>query len=93
MELSKESVDAYKELLENPEKYGLEFRPLKECFESSDQVTPKHILFEQYIEYLQKPLPKVIFYIIMDEVYGNLIGRKDEKPKDLGYKLTFKKQI
>ena len=73
MVLSPETVNAYKELLTNPQKHGLQFKPL-------------HELFEDFANYLQKPLPKVIFYIIMDELYSHLID-KDEKTKDLGYRL------
>ena len=91
MELSKESVNAYKELIKNPQKHGPDFNPLSECFQASEKVTPKHILFDEYVKYLQKPLPKVIFYIIMDEEYGDLIG-KDEESGNVGYKLTLKKQ-
>lgn len=91
MELSKESVNAYKELLKNPKKHGLDFNPMSECFEISDKVTPKHLLYEQYVQYLQKPLPKVMFYIIMDEEYSDLIG-KDEESGNIGFRLTFKNQ-
>lgn len=86
MVLSPETVNAYKELLTNPQKHGLSFKPMNECFEETEEVTPKHLLFEAFSNYLQKPLPKVIFYIIMDELYSHLIG-KDETMKDLGYRL------
>lgn len=33
MVLSHETVNAYKELLTNPQKHGLQFKPLHECFE------------------------------------------------------------
>lgn len=86
MVLSPETVNAYKELLTNPQKHGLKFKPLNECFEETKEVTPKHLLFEAFLDYLQKPLPKVIFYIIMDELYPHLTG-KDETTKDFGYRL------
>lgn len=86
MVLSPETVNAYKELLTNPQKHGLQFKPLHECFEEIEEVTPKHLLFEDFANYLQKPLPKVIFYIIMDELYFHLID-KDEKTNNLGYRL------
>lgn len=86
MVLSTEAVNSYKELLTNPDKYGLEFKPLNECFEESTEVIPKHILFETFLSYLQKPLPKVILYIIMDEQYAHLIA-KDPESGNLGYKL------
>lgn len=86
MNLTPEAVNAYKELMTNPAPHGLSFKPLAECFEECEKVTPKHILYERYLEYLQKPLPKVIFYIIMDELYGHFIA-KDEDTKNLGYRL------
>lgn len=41
MVLSPETVNAYKELLTNPQKHGLQFKPLHECFEEIEEVTPK----------------------------------------------------
>lgn len=69
MILNQETIDAYTELLMNPNKHGLNFKALNKCFENSDKVTAKHILYEQYIQYLKKPLPKALFYIIMDKLY------------------------
>jgi len=86
MVLSTEAVNAYKEILSNPVAHGFSFKPLNECFETSDKVTAKHILFQQFIEQIKKPLPKVIFYILMDEMYSSTIG-KDEQG-NLGYALT-----
>ena len=37
MVLSPETVNAYKELLTNPQKHGLQFKPLHECFERQDR--------------------------------------------------------
>lgn len=90
MELNPQVIDAYKQILLEPSKYGFDFTPLKECFEKSEVVTAKHILFQQYGEYIDKPLPKVIFYIIMDEVFG-FCNSKDEKG-DLGYNLKLTSQ-
>lgn len=52
MVLSHETVNAYKELLTNPQKHGLQFKPLHECFEEIEEVTPKHLLFEDNVEAL-----------------------------------------
>lgn len=79
-------INAYKELMINPTLHGLSFKSLSECFEVCEKVTPKDILYEQYLAYLQRPLPKVVFYIIMDELYWHLVA-KDEETKDLGYRL------
>ena len=84
MELNKETIDAYKELLTNPKTHNLPFKALNECFIKADKVTAKHELYDQFIKYLKKPLPKVIFYIVMDEVFG--CGGKDDKG-NLGYNV------
>lgn len=57
----------------------------KNCFEYSDTVTAKHILYEQYVKKTQTVIPKVFIYIVMDQAFGCPI-LKDEKG-NLGYKL------
>lgn len=86
IELSPASVNAYKTIMEDPLGYGFDFRPLKDCFEPSEVATPKHILFKEYVEYIQKPLPKVMFYIIMDGLFP--VAKAPNG--DFGYKLKFK---
>jgi hypothetical protein len=87
MDLNEESINAYKTILEDPAKHGFDFRPLSECFEKAEQATPAHLLFKEFLDYIQKPLPKVFFYIIMDRLYP-----KAKAPNgDMGYLVTFKK--
>lgn len=86
MVLSKETVNAYKECLTNPQQHGLGFKPLSECFEISETATPKHTLYEGFLNYLQRPLPKILFYIIMAELYGDFIDN-DPITGCIGYKL------
>lgn len=86
MELTSEAIDAYKTIMENPSQYGFSFRPLVDCFVGSDDATPKHILFNEYLAYIQKPLPKVIFYIIMDQLYPQAKAPTGE----FGYRIKFK---
>ena len=50
IQLSPGFVAAYKELLTNPKKNGFDFRPITECFREIETVTPKHELFNVYIE-------------------------------------------
>lgn len=78
-------VNAYQQILENPVKNGFDFKSIKEYFQPCEEVTAKHILAESYIKYLDKPLKKVILYIIMDNVFGQA-QFKDSKG-NLGYKL------
>jgi hypothetical protein len=55
-------------------------------FEKSDEVTANHILYQQFIESSKwKGLPKIIFYILMSDVYGQP-HLKDKKGL-LGYAL------
>lgn len=87
MTLTPQTIDAYKQILSNPSKHGFNFKPLNECFSKSETVTAQHILFDSYVGYIAKPLPKVVFYIIMQEIHGQPF-EKDEKGC-LGYRLTF----
>jgi hypothetical protein len=75
MQLTPETINAYKTILTDPASYKMDFKPIAECFIHSDITTPKHILFEQYASYINKPLPKLIFYIIMDEMYKDVVGK------------------
>lgn len=80
-------VDAYKKIMTDPKTHGFDFRPLDQCFKESEKATAKHELFNQYIAYINKPLPKLMFYIIMDELHSDKIG-KDANGL-LGYNLEF----
>ena len=87
MILNPQTIDAYKELLLNPSKYNLDFRPITDCFVKSDNVTAKHILAKKFTDYLNKPLPKVILYIVMNQVFGQCDGKDTDGY--LGYHLQF----
>jgi len=82
MILSKEAVDAYKELLTNPKKNNLPIEPITDVIVKSETVTGQHNLFKDFISYLhlnlpKADLPKVIFYILLEEIFGPCT-RKDE---------------
>lgn len=84
MKLSPGAVDAYKKLMTDPKTYGMDFEPLSEVFKPSDEATAKHLLYEQYLVRINKTkdrLPKVFFYIIMDELYP----QKKAADGNLGY--------
>jgi hypothetical protein len=90
MVLNQETVAAYKTLITEPAKHGLiDIIPVTEFFEKSEKVTAKHILAKAYMDHVARDLPKVILYIIMDEIFGICDG-KDEDGL-LGYHLTPKK--
>jgi len=84
MNLSLEAVAAYKKLMTEPKENGFDFPSLLEVFEKTENATAKHLLYEQYLEKISKTidqLPKVFFYIIMDETYQ----QKKASDGNLGY--------
>jgi len=87
MELSTRSVAAYRAILEDPKKFGFPFRPIQEMFDQSEEVTASHLLFQAFQEEVPG-LPKLMFYIILEEIYGGPNGK--DKNGNLGYHLSFK---
>ena len=83
---SREYMDAHRTILSNPGQYNFPFKPFKDCFAQSDTVTAKHILAEQYIKYIDKPVIKLVVYVLMNEIFGEPF-LKDSKG-NLGYSLT-----
>lgn len=93
MQLNKDTINQYKDFLENPQKYECNYKPIKECFAPSKSVTPQHLLYDLYVAHIDKPLPKAVFYIIMQELYDEYRGKApyDEKTKkggEFGYMLN-----
>lgn len=91
MQLTPELVAAYKEALQHPEKLQLDFRPIEECFVNSETVTANHVLAQQYLDYTAKGIPKVIFYIIMQQLYGMPMWNDPEG--HAGYYLIFNPEL
>jgi hypothetical protein len=96
--LTNETIDLYKGFLTEPGKYGCTYAPIDEVFEEFDGCTPKHILFDEYVKYINKPLPKVMFYIIMDELYNHLsctekYDGNTNRHGCIGYRLKLKQQF
>jgi hypothetical protein len=85
MILNEDSIAAYRELIINPSKNGMEFASLSEIFSENSISLPKDLVYSKYIEIIKKPLPKIFFYIIMDEIYKS---SKSENG-DLGYLIKF----
>lgn len=83
--LTPEAVDAYTKILVSPADYGMPFKPIGEILIESDVAIPAHILFKEFIDVIQKPLPKVMFYIIMDNLFAHT--RSKAPNGDMGYKL------
>jgi hypothetical protein len=83
--LSPEAVNAYKTILQDPVAYKMDFKPLGEVLVKSDKITAQHILFNEFAAYIKRPLPKVIFYIILNEIYGMTQG--NDENGNAGYYL------
>lgn len=59
---------------------------IQQYFIQSETCTPKHLLFQQFIEHTKwKGLPKLIFYILMDETFPKSISKATDG--NLGYCL------
>ncbi len=87
------TIALYTDLLINPQKYNCEYKPLRECFKMAEKVTPQDELYEQYISYINKPLPKPVFYIIMRHTFPLLFGADkilDDSGKLVGHRLGYK---
>lgn len=76
-------IEKLKQQVNDPVKRG-GYRLLKDCVVKSDKATPKHILFKQMQADFPN-LPKLIFYIIMDEMYPQAKAESGE----LGYLVTY----
>lgn len=87
--LTPKVIGQFTDFLVNPKKYNCDYKPLKECFVEGDHYEPQHLLYQQYVDYIKKPLPKVVFYIIMREQFPEYFGVDDRPGQrgDLGYKL------
>ena len=88
MILDNATINLYSNFLCFPQKYGCEYKLLGMCFAITDVVTPQHILYEKYIEYIKKPLPKVGFYIIMKMRFGHY-RKVDKRSGNVGYRILF----
>lgn len=67
-------VERYKDFLVNPKKWGCTYKPLHEVFVEGDHYTPQDELFDEYIKYLNKPLPEFMFFIVMGEEFPEYGG-------------------
>lgn len=86
MILNRATIETYKELLFSPGKLNLPYKPFPDCFAKTLTVTASHILYRDYVRSIDdRPLPKLIFYIIMQETFGFPSGK--DATGDLGYHL------
>lgn len=87
MYVTPESVASFKEWMTEPSKFDLPIRPLSEMFKESETVTASHIIFQQADQEYKRSIPKIFFYIVMEQVYGQAV-HKDSRG-DLGYKMEY----
>lgn len=69
MIVSPESVATYKAVMTAPKENGFYFPALSEIFEESKTAIAAHTLFTQYRDLVKCPVPKVFFYIVMNDLY------------------------
>jgi len=81
MELNQESISAYRELLANPKNHNLPFPSFRDLFLPSDEAIAKHVAHEKYCKLIDRNIPKVIFYILMDEIFP----QKKDSEGNLGW--------
>lgn len=64
---------------------------IQQYYEPAEAATPKHLMYNDFIEKTKwKGLPKVLYYIIMDQAFFAQIAKAASG--DLGYKLKLKQQ-
>jgi hypothetical protein len=85
MNINEETISAYRQMLANPAEFNLNFKPIDEIFDPSDQAIAKHIVHEKYEKIIDRNIPKLIFYIIMD----GLFTQRKSDDGNLGYLLKF----
>lgn len=89
MILNEQTVSEYRNLLANPKENGLPFPSFREIFLPSDEAIAKHIVFEKYQKIINRNIPKLIFYILLDEIFP----QKNDSSGCLGYCLSFKENL
>lgn len=91
MMITIETIDAWKQCLQNPAQHGLKITPLQDFFSEAPTASSKEELAKQYMEHVSQVgghLPKLILYIIMDSVFARFIAPDPQNL--LGFRLTVK---
>lgn len=86
MQLSPELVSEYTTILNNPAASGFTFKPLNKILLPSDTITAQDDLYNDYcMAIANNGIPKLIFYIILNETYGH--PRGNDSKGNAGYYL------
>lgn len=72
-------------MLNNPEKHNLPFKSIDDIFDYSNEPIAKHEVHSQYERLIDRNIPKLIFYIIMD----GLFPQRKCDDGNLGWLLKF----
>lgn len=91
MVVTEELVNSYIECCKNPKVHDLPFRPIVDCFEKTETVTPCDVLVHEYIKHEVIAIPKFMFYLVMNDVYG--IAKDKATDGRVGYFLRFKPNL
>lgn len=89
MNLSPESLNVFRTLMSKPKDFNLDFKSLSELMEEGDTIIAKHVLYEEYllrIKRKESQLPKIFFYLVIDELYEQGVS----KEKEFGYYVKWK---
>jgi hypothetical protein len=85
MTINEQSISAYKQILTNPAEFNMPFKSIDDIFEPSSTAIAKHIVYEKYQRIIDRNIPKLIFYIIMDGIFA----QRKADDGNLGYLLKF----
>jgi len=89
MNVTTELVSVYRDMLANPSKHNLPFQSFREIFLPSDDAIAKHEVHDTYQKIINREIPKIIFYIILDGIFP----QKNDEKGNLGYCVKFNTSI
>lgn len=88
------TIKLYTLMICEPNKFDIDILPLKDVLIKSDQLIPNDLLYKQYLDYIApRPLPKLIFYIIMRDVFGDPRVDSNSENKNAGYYLNLNEEL
>jgi hypothetical protein len=93
MTISPELIADFKKILLDPKEYNFKFTAINDFFTVSNTIIPKDVLAKEYTDHCrdnEASLPKLVLYIIMDEIYGSTDGKA--KNGSFGYFLKIAKK-
>ena len=89
MKVTGEIISRYLKMLNNPIDYAFNFKPITECFEKSEEITPTEDLRKQYSAYTKLEINQVLFFGVLKDLFPNDIA--EDQNGNLGFRLAFKR--